>query len=43
LYKIRDVIKEVRGRCALGYKTGDKFIVENHYIPPHTEAHMPTH
>jgi len=34
MYKIRVVVKEVRGYCALGYKPGDEFTIENYYIAP---------
>ncbi|WP_342803176.1 TIGR04076 family protein [Pyrobaculum sp.] len=26
-------VKEVRGYCALGYKPGNEFFIENYYIP----------
>lgn len=33
-YRVRVIVKEVYGYCALGYKPGDEFLVENYYIPP---------
>lgn len=32
-YRIRLIVKEIRGSCALGYKVGDEIIVERYYIP----------
>jgi len=31
-YRVEVVVKEVRGRCALGYRPGDRFTVEKYYI-----------
>ena len=31
-YKVTVQVKEVRGRCALGYKPGDTFTIEKFYI-----------
>ncbi|MEM4601975.1 MAG: TIGR04076 family protein [Desulfurococcaceae archaeon] len=33
-YRIKIVVKEVRGSCALGYKPGDIFEVKEYYIQP---------
>ncbi len=33
-YRVRVVVEEVRGRCALGYRPGDSFVVEKYYVPP---------
>jgi len=32
MYKVTVQVKEVRGNCALGYKPGDTFTIENFYI-----------
>ena len=34
-YRVKMIVKEVRGDCALGYKPGDVFEVEKFYIPEH--------
>ena len=34
LYEVTIEVIEVRGSCALGYKVGDKLIVEGFYIDP---------
>lgn len=31
-YRMKVSIKEVRGRCAMGYTVGDCFVVERYYI-----------
>jgi len=31
-YYVRICVKEVRGRCAMGYKPGDCILVEKYYI-----------
>jgi uncharacterized repeat protein (TIGR04076 family) len=31
-YKVTVQVKEVRGRCAMGYKPGDTFTIEKFYI-----------
>lgn len=42
-YRVRVVVKEVRGSCALGYKPGDEFIIENYYIPKDQKANICIH
>ena len=32
MYRIRVKVVEVKGHCALGYKKGDEFTIENYYI-----------
>jgi uncharacterized repeat protein (TIGR04076 family) len=34
LYEVMVEVIEVRGHCAVGYKTGDKFTVKGFYIEP---------
>jgi len=31
-YRVRIIVKEVRGCCAVGYNPGDEFIVERFYV-----------
>lgn len=31
-YRVKVVVKEVRGYCALGYRFGDSFIIEKYYV-----------
>jgi len=31
-YRVRVCVREVRGRCAMGYKPGDRFTVGGFYI-----------
>lgn len=31
-YRVKVCVKEVRGRCAFGYKPGDCFVIEKYYI-----------
>ena len=31
-YRVRVYVREVRGRCAMGYEPGDRFTVEGFYI-----------
>jgi uncharacterized repeat protein (TIGR04076 family) len=33
-YRVRIIVKEVRGYCAAGYKPGDSFTIERFYIKP---------
>ena len=32
-YRVRIIVEEVRGYCALGYRPGDSFVIEKYYIP----------
>ena len=36
-YRVKMIVKEVRGNCALGYKPGDVFEVERFYIQEHQQ------
>lgn len=31
--KVKIIVKEVKGKCALGYKPGDTFLIDKYYIP----------
>ena len=31
-YRVKVYVKEVRGRCAMGYRLGDCFTIERYYI-----------
>ena len=42
-YRIRVTVKEVKGKCALGYKTGDMFIIEQYYIEPVKQTRICLH
>ncbi len=34
LYEVEVEVVEIRGRCAVGYKVGDKFRIKGFYIEP---------
>jgi len=31
-YRVKVCVKEVKGRCAMGYRVGDCFVIEKYYI-----------
>jgi len=42
-YIVEVVIKEVKGFCAIGYKPGDKFVIENYYVRSNQEKPICLH
>lgn len=42
-YRVRVVVKEVRGYCDIGYKPGDEFVIEKYYIQPRQEMRICLH
>lgn len=42
-YRVKIVVKEVRGQCAAGYKDGDTIIAERFYIIPQESAKICLH
>lgn len=42
-YRVRVIVKDVRGCCAFGYRPGDEFLVENYYIPSNQKVGICLH
>jgi len=42
-YRLHVIVKEVHGYCAAGYKSGDEFVIERFYIPPHQNIKICLH
>ena len=42
-YRVHVAVKEVQGYCALGYRPGDEFLVENYYIPSNQKVGICLH
>ncbi|MEM1983279.1 MAG: TIGR04076 family protein [Sulfolobales archaeon] len=42
-YRVRVVVKEVKGFCASGFKLGDEFVVEKFYVLPQSNARICLH
>ncbi|PUA31930.1 MAG: hypothetical protein B7O98_08050 [Zestosphaera tikiterensis] len=42
-YLVEVVVKEVRGFCSIGYKPGDRFIIEKYYIRSNQEKPICLH
>ncbi|MEM0017751.1 MAG: TIGR04076 family protein [Candidatus Korarchaeum sp.] len=43
MYELLVVIEEVRGRCAAGYKPGDRFLMRGFYLERMQEARVCLH
>lgn len=42
-YAVKVTVREVRGYCALGYRPGDSFTIENYYLPRNQKAQICLH
>ncbi|MEM4436790.1 MAG: hypothetical protein QXO22_07600 [Thermosphaera sp.] len=42
-YRVRVVVKEVKGFCASGFKLGDEFVVKKFYVPPQLNMRIHLH
>ncbi|MBO3798465.1 MAG: TIGR04076 family protein [Thermoproteota archaeon] len=43
MYRVRIIVKEVRGECTIGYRIGDEIIVKKYYIPEGQECKICLH